>query len=327
MNDMLSRIRQMSFPAVVLFAFLTGCTRAPAYCSEAEAFRAVDPESYAENDQLPFQFPLENPQAYTRPVMTNFQTCGWASEDRRECHAAEDYYGVPGTPVFAFADGEISFSGRMGGYGWLIIVDHPQFNLYSLYGHLSPSRWQARPGPVEKGELIGYLGDDDENGGTPEQPLIPHLHFGIRVGQRTSYPGNGEWRWMAGWIAICPEEVGWMQPSQVIAGQGVPEEGLPVPTGNFFEIWWFPLVFGSVYLISSAFLLLSRSGKQKPLFLVSLGVFCLVAGRLMFAKHLQLSLVLIALAAVTVTLGGYRLFKNRHEKIEAAVPELPIHKD
>jgi hypothetical protein len=32
---------------------------------------------------------------------------------------------------------------------------------------------------------LAYLGDSDENGGSAEQPLEPHLHFGIRAGQRT----------------------------------------------------------------------------------------------------------------------------------------------
>ena len=68
-----------------------------------------------------------------------------------------------GTPVYAVADGEISFSGPMGGYGWLIIIDHPQANLYSLYGHLSPGRWRMESGTVEKGEMIamksaGFVG-------------------------------------------------------------------------------------------------------------------------------------------------------------------------
>ena len=115
-----------------------------------------------------------------------------------EYHAAEDYLRPAGTPVYAIADGDLSFSGPMGGYGWLIIIDHPQFNLYSLYGHLSPSRWAHETGPVAKGELIGYLGDDDENGGSAENPLRPHLHLGLRAGQRQDYPGNGQWRWMAG---------------------------------------------------------------------------------------------------------------------------------
>ncbi len=107
----------------------------------------------------------------------------------RQFHAAEDYKGPAGTPVYAMADGHISFSGTAGGYGWLILIDHPQANLYSLYGHLSPSRWKLESGTeVKRGDLIAYLGDSDENGGSKEQPVQTHLHFGIRSGQTADYP-------------------------------------------------------------------------------------------------------------------------------------------
>jgi len=152
-------------------------------------------------------------------------------------HAAEDYHAPAGTPVYAMADGEVSFAGAMGGYGWLVIVDHPRANLYSLYGHLSPSRWSIGPGPVSKGDLLGYLGDEWENGGSREHPLVTHLHLGVRAGQRTDYPGRGEWRWMAGWIKSCPSDLGWLQPSSVIAAQTVPDGGYPAPEGNLLERW------------------------------------------------------------------------------------------
>jgi murein DD-endopeptidase MepM/ murein hydrolase activator NlpD len=153
-------------------------------------------------------------------------------------HAAEDYWRPAGTAVHAMADGEVSFSGRMGGYGWLVIVNHPDVNLYSLYGHLSPSRWTPDPGPVTKGDLIGYLGDEWENGGSQDEPLVAHLHLGVRTGQRTDYPGKGEWRWMAGWIELCPSSAGWLQPSTVIAAQTIPEGGWEGPAGGIVEKWW-----------------------------------------------------------------------------------------
>lgn len=40
------------------------------------------------------------------------------------------------------------------------------------------------------GELIGYLGNPDENGGSAKNPLRPHLHFGIRVGLRMPHDHN-----------------------------------------------------------------------------------------------------------------------------------------
>ena len=113
--------------------------------------------------------------------------------------------------------------GRTGGYGWLIIIDHPQVNLYSLYGHLSPSRWKLESGTeVKRGDLIAYLGDSDENGGSADEPLEPHLHFGVRAGQTADYPAKGEWRFMAGWIRLCPQDLGWLQPSVVITRQETP---------------------------------------------------------------------------------------------------------
>jgi len=299
-------------------ALLAGCQQGPQSCPSYKYLQLDRPESFAQDAKLPFQFPLDDPDSYTQPMMTNFAVCGWTSPTRRECHAAEDYLGDPGTPVYAMADGEITFSGKAGGYGWLIIIDHPQYNLYSLYGHLSPSRWQAEPGPVEKGQLIGYLGDSDENGGSPENPLIPHLHFGVRAGQRTDYPGEGEWRWMAGWIAICPQDIGWLQPSVVINAQQVPEDGFLNPRGNIFEIWSFTIIFGGIYLLGWVFILIYNTRKNRPIFLVVFNVFFGLTGWIFFVKNPRLSSLLFALAAVGVGIGLYRLITQRKQSPPAA---------
>jgi hypothetical protein len=312
-NTKTPRLQLLTILVIASVSLLAGCEQGPQSCPKYTTVELVTPESYPSDDQLPFQFPLENPESYTQPIMTNFAVCGQDTERCRECHAAEDYLDPPGTPIYAFADGDISFSGPMGGYGWLIIIDHPQANLYSLYGHLSPSRWQAEPGPVEKGELIGYLGDPDENGGSPEQPLIPHLHFGIRAGQRTDYPGTGEWRWMAGWIAICPQDSGWLQPAVVISNQHIPEGGFPMPAGAFLAIWWFPLLFGGIYVFGWVCILIYATKKQKPHFLISIGALYIVAAWVFFAKHSRLSYILIALAVVSIGLGIYRVIKRANE--------------
>jgi len=148
-------------------------------------------------------------------------------------HAAEDCSAEPGSPVYAIAEGRISFSGPMDGYGWLVVIDHPQHNLYSLYGHLSSRRWRKEWGRVEKGEHIAYIGDTDENGSSPEYgQMHPHLHFGLRQGQRIDYPRSGDTRWMAGWTYACPESLGWLAPSRFIddlnAGSEAPFLGVCV---------------------------------------------------------------------------------------------------
>lgn len=233
---------------VALVAVLAaGCDEEsnPASCPTATRvdLSDIDPDETT----LPFQYPLDIVEEHPNAAEFSEYRPGSGSS----FHAAEDFWRPAGTPVYAMTDGEVSFSGTMGGYGWLVIVDHPDIGLYSLYGHLSPSRWRVEPGPVEKGDLLGYLGDAWENGGSREQPLVEHLHLGVRVGQRTDYPGRGEWRWMAGWIDRCPAELGWVQPSAIIAGQTAPEaaadlQGAP-PIAWLSEILFLAVVlWGSV---------------------------------------------------------------------------------
>jgi murein DD-endopeptidase MepM/ murein hydrolase activator NlpD len=167
------------------------------YCSPSEYVDLSHANLYATDPNLPFRFPLDGLTS-TQLLGAHFGDYGYtsASSNSGEYHAAEDYHEPAGSPVYAFADGVISYSGPRKGYGWLIIIDHPDLNLYSLYGHLSPSRWKIESGAVEKGDLIAYLGDPDENGGSKESPLTPHLHFGIRSGQRVHYPtsaSGGGW--------------------------------------------------------------------------------------------------------------------------------------
>ena len=182
---------------ILLFLLNSGCSESEANCNEQPYGDLSKVLAYDGDDQLPFQFPLDELGLDMRigdPTPARFCRGSWekeGEEHKRRYHAAEDYHLPAGSPVYAIADGEISFSGPMGGYGWLIIIDHPQFNIYSLYGHLSPSRWYLKSGTVEKGDLIAYLGDPDENGGSAKNPLVTHLHFGIRAGQRRDYPGFG----------------------------------------------------------------------------------------------------------------------------------------
>ena len=91
-------------------------------------------ESFASDDEFPFRFPLDWYGFNRVPNNAKFSTWGIVAPGVREYHAAEDVYLPPGASVYAMADGQVSFSGPMDGYGWLIIIDHPQANLYSLYG-------------------------------------------------------------------------------------------------------------------------------------------------------------------------------------------------
>lgn len=294
---------------ILLVFLLSGCTQPPKSCPSQPPADLSGAIAYAANDQLGFRFPLDELGDDVRPYPAIFCTSG-DSGTARKYHAAEDYHLPAGTPVYAIADGTISFSGPMGGYGWLIIIDHPQANIYSLYGHLSPSRWRLEPEPVEKGDLIAYLGNSDENGGSPEQPLRPHLHFGIRAGQRTDYPGMGEWRWQAGWIKPCPPDLGWLQPSVIITSQDIPPEGFSEPAAGLLEKWGIELIFISVYLFGGASAFVFAIRKNKPIVPVIYGCLMIVGGWVLFSKGTRISYALFSMAVLSFVFTIFQCIRN-----------------
>ncbi|MCA9935661.1 MAG: M23 family metallopeptidase [Ardenticatenaceae bacterium] len=220
----------------ISFLLLAGCRQELADCPPVVSVPRSSLNGRISTDS-PIQFPLDE-----YAVLGPFEASSSSGVFENKRHAAEDLEASPGTAVYAIADGEISFSGKAGGYGWLIIIDHPQTNTYSLYGHLSPSRWHRGTGPVAKGDLIAYIGDSDENGSSIKYgEMTPHLHFGIRQGQRTDYPKNGDWRWMAGWTTACPSEIGWLQPSQFILNyETMSQQNWQAPAGAGWRRYLFP---------------------------------------------------------------------------------------
>lgn len=77
-----------------------------------------------------------------------------------------------GTPTRASAGGRVTYSGAMGTYGIIVIIDHGN-GVETRYAHLS--RTVARVGQrVQRGELIAYSGNTGHSTG-------PHLHYEIRL--------------------------------------------------------------------------------------------------------------------------------------------------
>lgn len=298
-----------------MILLLTGCSQTAQSCPQQEQADLSEVLSFAEDDQLKFRFPLEELGNVVHPAAAIFCTYGC---NRSECqyHAAEDYHLPAGTSVYAIADGDISFSGRMGGYGWLIIIDHPQAYIYSLYGHLSPSRWRLESGSVQKGDLIAYLGDPDENGGSAENPLRPHLHFGIRAGQRTDYPGMGEWRWMAGWIKPCPQDLGWLNPSEFITSQEIPSSGFAAAKVGLFEQWGVELALVSVYVVGGTCMLIFAIKKKNFVIPLISGGLMIAAGWIFSSKGTRINYVLYSLAALLIGCALFLYFRNARKKVD-----------
>jgi murein DD-endopeptidase MepM/ murein hydrolase activator NlpD len=295
--------------SILLVFLLASCAQSPKSCPPQHPADLSGAIAFAADDQLAFRFPLDELGNDVRPFPANFCTSG-GTGSAREYHAAEDYHLPAGTPVYAIADGKISFSGPMGGYGWLIIIDHPQANLYSLYGHLSPSRWRIESGTVKKGDMIAYLGDPDENGGSPEQPLRPHLHLGVRAGQRADYSYMGEWRWMAGWIKPCPQDLGWLRPSAIITSQAIPAGGFPNPAAGFLEMWWNELAAASIIIFGCVCLLVNAIKKDKHFLPVISGGILFAAGWYLSIKTTRISYTCYAMAVLLSAVGIYKIIRH-----------------
>ncbi len=89
----------------------------------------------------------------------------------RRAHLGVDYAAPVGTPVSAAADGLVTASGWMGGYGRTVRIRHAN-GYETLYGHLS--RIDVRPGQrVAQGARIGAVGSTGLSTG-------PHLDYRMR---------------------------------------------------------------------------------------------------------------------------------------------------
>jgi murein DD-endopeptidase MepM/ murein hydrolase activator NlpD len=94
-------------------------------------------------------------------------------------HAGVDFGAAYGSPIYAVADGIVSFAGRHGGHGNYVRLEHGGGN-GTGYGHMS--RIAVSPGArVSAGQVIGYVGSSGLSTG-------PHLHFEAYQGGHTVNP-------------------------------------------------------------------------------------------------------------------------------------------
>jgi len=94
--------------------------------------------------------------------------------NRIRAHKGIDYAARTGTPVKTTGDGTVTFSGRKGAYGQVVIIQHND-RYETLYAHMSGFKKGLQVGNhVKQGDVIGYVGQTGLATG-------PHLHYEFHV--------------------------------------------------------------------------------------------------------------------------------------------------
>jgi len=142
-------------------------------------FKFFDGKYYNENGE-----PLDN-WYITKPLNTLRVTSPFTYRrlhpilHRYRAHLGVDLKAKRGTPIYAVADGVVTFAGDLGGYGNVVKIKHKDEYL-SLYAH--QSRIKVQKGDiVKRGDIIGYVGSTGRSTGA-------HLHFGLYQNKRAINP-------------------------------------------------------------------------------------------------------------------------------------------
>jgi murein DD-endopeptidase MepM/ murein hydrolase activator NlpD len=143
-------------------------------------------------------------------------------EEPRRLHLGTDIWGLSGTAVYAPLDGKIhsfAFNDKFGDYGATLILTHviDDFTFHTLYGHLSLASLEniSQGDKVASGSLIGYFGNESENGSWP-----PHLHFQIinNIGNyKGDYPGVCAFSQREQWLSNSPDPDSLLQLNRYIS--------------------------------------------------------------------------------------------------------------
>ena len=155
-----------------------GAARGSVSASEASASEAAAGEGHASALQREIPPFLgeggQGGEGLTLPLDSSTSSAfGWRSDPfrgRRKFHNGVDLRAAYGTEVPTAAPGKVTFAGERGGYGLLVVVEHPN-GIETRYAHLSSA--DVQPGDsVAAGQTIGRVGSTGRS-------TAPHLHFEV----------------------------------------------------------------------------------------------------------------------------------------------------
>ncbi|OYW61644.1 MAG: peptidase M23 [Rhodobacterales bacterium 32-66-7] len=118
--------------------------------------------------KLPFSMPVKDSFRWTSGFGYRKDPKGFGNR----MHEGTDMAGASGTPIYATADGVVSYAAWDSGYGWLVKIRH-DFGIETRYAHLGQLRVEAGQ-RVSRGDRIGDMGSSGRSTGN-------HLHYEVRL--------------------------------------------------------------------------------------------------------------------------------------------------
>lgn len=144
--------------------------------------KAVKDTTLREQGVLQLWESLSNRQSLLRSTPSMRPAMGWITSrfgyrvspfsGKAALHQGVDFASAPGTPVYAPADGVVSYAGYDQGYGKLVSIDHG-YGVVTRYGHNS-QLFVVVGQKVRRGDVISATGSTGRSTGT-------HLHYEVRV--------------------------------------------------------------------------------------------------------------------------------------------------
>lgn len=115
------------------------------------------------------------------PVPSSTRVSSHFGPRKGKNHEGIDIPATRGASVVASEDGKVIYSGKMRGYGRIVIVKHDS-KYHTVYAH-NESNLVRKGQKVSKGEVIAKIG-------TTGRATGPHLHFEIRRNNQSRNPAS-----------------------------------------------------------------------------------------------------------------------------------------
>lgn len=171
-----------------------------------------------EKHSVPFereQYGIGKYGEYRPGVYTEKQYLAGGAE-ARDTHLGIDLFGKVGDLVYCPGDAKLvsaTYRSQPQDYGAVVIVQFLSDGLCALFGHLSKRSLDEMNGKslIQKGDVIGYLGIEAENGG-----WAPHVHFQLSLQEPVDgdMPGAIQRSKFQEYSAIYPDPVAYFSNSK-----------------------------------------------------------------------------------------------------------------